>query len=345
MIKDKRPYHILVIEDNTGDFTLIEEYLEEQIESPVIYQASSFKKAQVFLSAPPTELDAILLDLSLPDKNGENLINEIITLSGNIPIVVLTGFSDISFGVKSISLGVSDYLLKDDLTPVLLYKNIIYNIERKKISLELEASEKRYSDLFHLNPLPMWVYSVEDLRFLDVNEAACLHYGFNKDEFLAMTIRDIRPEEDLHLLEAALEEARLQVPLVQPSSSGVFRHLKKNKEIIYVEIRGSNLIYNEKNARLILANDITDRRNYIETIKAQNIQLKEIAWMQSHVLRAPLAKMLSVVDLLKDFEHSDKEKDELIAHLHDFALEMDKIVKDISQKTNFLEKNVPESDS
>jgi PAS domain S-box-containing protein len=344
-MKDQKAYQILVIEDNAGDFTLIEEYLEEQIESPVIHHVTTFKKAKALLSDTAADFDVILLDLSLPDKNGESLISEIMVLGGDTPVIVLTGFSDISFGIRSLALGVSDYLLKDDLTPVLLYKNIIYNIERKKINLELEASEKRYSELFHLSPLPMWVYDISDLRFLDVNEAACLHYGFSKDEFMAMTIRDIRPEEDIPLLEASLEQARLQVPLRQPSSSGFFRHRKKNKEVIYVEIKGSNLIYNEKKARLILANDVTDRRNYIETIKAQNTQLREIAWMQSHVLRAPLAKMLSVVDLLKGFEHSDKDKDELIAHLHNFAHEMDKIVKDISQKTNFLEKNDTESDS
>ena len=66
-------------------------------------------------------------------------------------------------------------------------------IETARLVRSLERSEERYRLLFEANPLPMWVYDAETLRFLAVNEAAVRHYGYTRSEFLAMTITDIRP--------------------------------------------------------------------------------------------------------------------------------------------------------
>jgi len=79
----------------------------------------------------------------LPDKTGSELIKNIVNESNNIPVIVLTGYDDFTFGVKSISLGISDYILKDELTSLTLYKTIIYSLERRKIVSSLEESEKR----------------------------------------------------------------------------------------------------------------------------------------------------------------------------------------------------------
>ena len=197
MEKDRNSYRILVIEDNPGDFTLIEDFLEEQIYLPTIIQARNFREGKALLSEANLSINVILLDLSLPDKSGEELIVEMLPISCGIPIVVLTGYPDVAFSVKSLSLGISDYLLKDDLSAAALYKSILYSIERKKKSVELEESERRYSDLFQLSPQPMWVYDVESLQFVNVNNSAIKHYGYSYEEFLSMTITDIRPAEDV----------------------------------------------------------------------------------------------------------------------------------------------------
>jgi len=140
---DKSYFSILVIEDNPGDFELIEEFLREQIEVPVITHAQNYKAAKACLSGDKVSFNVILLDLSLPDKTGSDLIANIVHESNNVPVIVLTGYDDFTFGVKSISLGVSDYVLKDELTSLTLYKTIIYSLERRKIVSTLEESEKR----------------------------------------------------------------------------------------------------------------------------------------------------------------------------------------------------------
>ena len=70
----------------------------------------------------------------------------------------------------------------------------------------LKDSERRYRTLFESNPHPMWVYDVESLKFLTVNDAAVAHYGYSREEFLAMTIMDIRPVEDIGPVTAAIQQ-------------------------------------------------------------------------------------------------------------------------------------------
>jgi signal transduction histidine kinase len=140
---NKGEQSILVIEDNPGDFALIEEFLFEEITAPAISHARNYSEAKEILLNKEITFDIILLDLSLPDKTGLPLIQEIAGLGLNIPVIVLTGYADLNFGVKSLSLGVSDYILKDELTALSLYKSIVYSTERKRIVLALELSEMR----------------------------------------------------------------------------------------------------------------------------------------------------------------------------------------------------------
>ncbi|AFK05402.1 putative PAS/PAC sensor protein [Emticicia oligotrophica DSM 17448] len=326
-----RKLTVLVIEDNMGDFILINEYLEEQITELTIKHAKNFSTAKQILEDKNNNFDIVLLDLSLPDKKGEELISEILLISSGIPVIVLTGYSDIEFGIKSMALGVSDYLLKDDITSVSLYKHIIYTIERKRKELELEESEKRYSDLFHLSPQPMWVYDSESLQFQDVNAAAIEHYGYSKSEFLAMTTSDILHKE--------CEQYNLCIS--QELIEGSCRHKKKNGEIIQVELKRRNITFKGKESQIVVINDVTKIRDYIHTIEIQNSKLQEIAWMQSHVVRAPLARMMGIVNSIKDESLSELERQEFFTYFLDSAHELDKIIRDISEKTNEV-KIIPE---
>ena len=133
MIVSKRnTFRILVVEDNPGDYALVEDYLTEKISVAEIVRAQSFDEACVLLSNPAGIYDVIILDLSLPDKSGRELVTEMLNVSLDCPMIILTGFADIQFSIESIGLGVSDYLLKDDLNPTVLYKSIVYCMERRR---------------------------------------------------------------------------------------------------------------------------------------------------------------------------------------------------------------------
>ena len=130
-------------------------------------------------------------------------------------------------------------------------------------------SERRYRMLFDSNPHPMWVYDVQTLRFLAVNEAAIQAYGYSQAEFLSMTIRDIRPVEDLPKLEA--EVARTESGLYRSSE---WRHRRKDGTILDVEISRHDLPLEHGHSRLVLALDITDRKRAEAELLASERRLR-----------------------------------------------------------------------
>ena len=143
--------------------------------------------------------------------------------------------------------------------------------ERKKAEQDINEarnllikSEKQYRNLFENNPMPMWVIAIDTFQFLDVNEAATLHYGYSREEFLSMTAVDIRPEEEKELYKNA-DHSKSAYPANY--NWGSWRHLKKDGTLIYVEIIVHDIIFDGKKARLILSNDITEKRKVEEKLK------------------------------------------------------------------------------
>jgi len=334
MSADKGIFHVLVVEDNPGDFALVKDFLSEKFEAPYLRQAETFAEAKKCLKSGNLHYDLVLLDLSLPDKTGEELIVEVIMLCGAIPVVVLTGYSDFSFGIRSLSLGAADYVLKDELTPMTLYKSIRYVLERKKSMYALAHSEKKYSELFHLSPLPMFVFATDNLAILNVNKSAIKHYGYTRNEFLSMTIKDIRPAGEIPSLEEDLIASRQHNKLSLP---GPYRHCKKNGEIMQVEIQGNSMFYKGIEAKVVLIINITERLNYIREIEAQNEKLREISWIQSHMVRAPLARLLGLVGLIRDMKDDTSELQHMMNCLEVSANELDQVVREITSRIEIPE--------
>ncbi len=272
MSLDHQKYSILVVEDNPGDLLLISDYLEESIFEPSIESALTYREACEKIENNHNQYDVVLLDLSLPEISGEELINGIISKTKNIPVIVLTGYTDIQFGIKSLTLGVSDYLLKDEIGSQSLYKSIVYNIERKKISTALIESEERYSSLFHLSPQPMWVIDPENYQYVQVNKAAIDKYGYTESDFLTMTVFDIRFKDDKLRTINAIENAKNGSA---KSFAGKFKHIKKNKEIIDVEIYNSLITLGEKELLLVIGIDITEKLEFDNKMTRAIIQAQE----------------------------------------------------------------------
>ena len=143
--------------------------------------------------------------------------------------------------------------------------------ERKRVEDAIHESEERYRFMFSNNPQPMWIFDIETLAFLEVNQAAASHYGYSREEFLHMTIRDVRPPEDIPDLIKNIELSR-----ILPTRTGRWRHVKKNGELIFVEIKSQRVNYNGRESRLILINDITDQVKATEVIKESELKYREL---------------------------------------------------------------------
>ncbi len=301
-MKESKKLQILVIEDNMGDFLLIKDYLEEQMLMPEVIHAKKYNEAIPLLSNHDISFDVILLDLTLPDKTGEELIREVIAFRPDVPVIILTGYADLDFSVRSLSLKVSDYLLKDDINSTSLYKSIMYNIERKKTNLQLEESEKRYSNLFQLSPQPMWIMDIQNFQFVQVNHAALAHYGYHEDEFLRLTIKDLineelSPEELMQKLNWVINSNKIY--------KGRFQHLKKSGEQIEVDIYSTLITINDRQYESAIAIDVTEKirmehRITKAIIKTQEDERFEIGTELHDNVCQILASSLLSLDMLKD---------------------------------------------
>ncbi len=118
----------------------------------------------------------------------------------------------------------------------------------------LDEAERRYDELFNNTLMPMWIYDPETLRFLQVNDTACTRYGYTREEYAHMTLRDIRPAEDIGLMEHAVAAVVEKKQTVLPA---YYRHRKRDGTIMYVKIESSAVVFDGKPARLALATDIT----------------------------------------------------------------------------------------
>src|SRR5215217_690658 len=124
-----------------------------------------------------------------------------------------------------------------------------------RIEEALRKSEAQYRLLFESNPQAMWVYDLTTLRFLAVNDAAVRHYGYSRAEFLDMTIMDIRPAEDVPLLEKYLSADPPEL-----DHAGEWKHKKKDGTIINVAITANRLTFGGRPAEFVLVHDITERK-------------------------------------------------------------------------------------
>ena len=122
----------------------------------------------------------------------------------------------------------------------------------------------------------MWVYDLETLAFLAVNQSAVRHYGYSREDFLAMTIKDIRPSEDIPALYNSVARSSEGV-----DAAGIWRHLKQDGTIIEVEITSHFLVFDNRRSELILAHDITERHRLEAALLASEEQLRQSQKMEA----------------------------------------------------------------
>lgn len=221
-------------------------------------------------------------------------------------VSVVIGSSEKPFGVLGAHTARQRRFSRDDAQFMQSVANVLADaIQRAEAEEALRESEARYRDLFENNPNPMWIYDVETLRIVSVNEMAVHHYGYSREEFLSMTIADIRPEEDLPRLFANIG-ARADV--IQRSKG--WRHRKKNGDLIDVEIVSHSLPeINGKKQRLVVVIDVTERRQTEEQIERRVVELEAlyqsgIAFSQTLDPREIGEKVIEVMVGRLDWHHA-----------------------------------------
>lgn len=330
MSKESLPNQILIVGDTIQEMKQISELIHQRILSPAISMVNSEKAETQIITL---KFDILILIAKSLNSNLESLI----TVSNNkkvIPVILISDDTSLDYfqnkNATHTKNQIIDYLPKDELNSLLLFKSILHVMELNKQHIKYKTLQKSYRDLFRMNPLPMWIYDLELLQFFQVNEAAISKYGYSRAEYMRMTLKDIRPPEDVIKLEKAVDFVKKHKKLF---SDRIYRHQKKDGSIIYVELV-SNFIHVDKvKYGLVMANDITESLNYIQAIETQNSTLQEITFNYSHIIRAPLANMMGILNLIKEMDLNSAESTELLEHLFTSCNQLDEKIAEVVEKS------------
>lgn len=187
---------------------------------------------------------------------------------------------------------------------------------------KLDTSERYYRNIFDSNPVPMYIFELKTGNFLKVNDAAVRKYGYTKDEFLKMNINRIRPRSEIGKLMDLYSSIKTR------EYSGELMHVNKAGDTFPVEIDTNVVVLDDGvEARLVLATDVSERVNYVRMIEKQNQDFKDIAWVQSHKVRAPLTNIMSLTEMMLQHPHGDQI--ELLFMLKDSTAKLNETIESI----------------
>ncbi|KKQ80759.1 MAG: Two-component sensor kinase [Candidatus Daviesbacteria bacterium GW2011_GWA1_38_7] len=195
----------------------------------------------------------------------------------------------------------------------------------QEITKALSKSERQYRLLFEQNPQPMFVIEKNSLSFLAVNQAAARFYGYSKEEFLRMSLREIRPPEDVPKLLQYYAKMKISSGSgVQPA--GTWRHLKKDGGLVYVETAWGPIHFEGEQAVLIAISDVTSRHELEE-------RKNEFISIASHELKTPLTTIKGYVQILENYS-KDFSDQRVIGYINRVNQQVDRLNNLVSDLLN-----------
>ena len=270
-------------------------------------------------------IDAVLLDLGLPDSQGLDTFERLYSTAHQVPIVILTGFNDNALGLEAVRRGAQDYLIKGKLDGALLLKSITYAVERKK----LDEAVKRQADLIDLSPdaiitkrpdntVTFWSLGAEKL------------YGYTQDEAIGQKINVLVNTKSVQ----PVESIEFQLRNEGKWSGEVIHKTKNGRELAIQSYWIAKFDENKEITEIFESNvDITERKN-AERLAA----IGATAGMVGHDIRNPLQTITGELYLaecvLKDLPNDDFKKN-MNESLNTIAEQMNYINKIVSDLQDY----------
>ena len=144
--------------------------------------------------------------------------------------------------------------------------------ERQNFEEALRISEEKYRILFEASPSPKWIYDLDSFHIQDVNLAAVNHYGYSREEFLGMSLQDLRPPHEVSNLKKVQAATTEREGLV---IFGLFTHLTKDGTTIQVEVSGNKVAFHGKPCMLVEINDVTQREIALQILSDREAKLRQ----------------------------------------------------------------------
>jgi len=255
----------LLLEDTPVDAELSLRQLERdglRVDPDIVSSAEEFK-----MRMGSNTYDIVLGDYMLPGWTGMEAVRWLRAEGYDLPFILVSGTLGDEVAVECIKLGATDFVSKDrvERLPIVVrraLKEAVLVRQRNRIEQELRESEKQYRVLFEINPHPMWVFETQSLDIVEANDAAVLHYGYSRSEFLTMTILDLQPAEDIP---GVRRPDRMRAP--GRFEGEQLKHRKRDGTLIDVEITTHGLSFYGRSAILAQARDVTENLRNEEKLR------------------------------------------------------------------------------
>jgi two-component system cell cycle sensor histidine kinase/response regulator CckA len=283
---------LLHLEDNPIDSELVELALRE---ADMDWDVVRVESRDAFVAAlEQGGFSMVVSDYSLPSFNGLEALRETRMRKPDVAFLFFTGTLGEERAVEALKAGATDFVAKERrerLAPAL--QRAVKEAEERSAR---KQAEEQYRRLFDSNPHPMWVFDPETLAFLAVNDATIRQYGYSRSELLGMTIKDIRPPEEVPAL---MEE--LKAP-AWPKSDWlrVWKHRRKDGAIIDVETGANGITFQGRPAVLVLAHDVTEKKKLeAQLLQSQKMEaIGQLAGGVAHDFNNLLGVITGYTDLL-----------------------------------------------
>jgi PAS domain S-box-containing protein len=322
---------ILIVEDNEGDALLIQEYIKEVFTNVQLSHAWNLAEAENCLNN--NQYNLIFLDVSLPDSSGKDSIIRVVELANTTPVIVLTGYSDLSFAVESMQLGVQDYLNKENITAISLQKSINYSIERNRIRQQLIDSDKRFQSIVE-NSIDGFALISAEGQIQELSPYGNSIIGYDPLENAGLFQMDFLHPDDRKMVLAIFFEVLSKPGSIKLSE---FRYKRLDGGYRWMESTFYNLLENSAVKAIVLNyRDVTNRKKeeeerqlLIEQLTQTNDYLKQFGFIISHNLRAPLTNLLAISDLINPEKIPDEQTSALFKAVKISSVQLNDTLNDI----------------
>jgi PAS domain S-box-containing protein len=228
--------------------------------------------------------------------------------------------------------------------------SVVIFILVKNSNKRIKRSEEEYIDLFQNNPEAMWVYNSESLKFCTYNKATIERYGYSDLELQSLTVNDLYPNNQ--------ESFKDSKAIAELFNQGFVKHISKDGRVLFCEETVRNIMFKNAAACLVAAHDVTDlvyaKADLIEHekqlnkilasielrekhIEEQNQKLKEIAFLSSHTMRAPLTNILGLAEVLDKDDPLSEVNKRIIENIKTSAKQLDEVIIHLVQQTVHLD--------
>jgi two-component system response regulator len=330
---------ILILEDSREDLELVERELRKgglNFSSVVVKKKDEFTKA-----LHEFKPDVVLSDHSLPQFNSIEAMElwkqYQQEYNVSVPFILITGSVSEEFAVQSIKAGADDYVLKDRLKR--LPTSIRSALEKARTEKEKrdymravianEALMKEAEELAHFGSWQVDLLSGKH----QWSDEACRIFGYNPGEIdpnYEKFFKHVHPEDKAGL-KRAIEEAISHLP----SQECEYRIIDKENQVknLHSKIVVKRNLAGQAYQLLGFTLDITRQKEQTKSLEMQNLKLMEIAWVQSHEVRAPVARIMGLAQLLKDYPEEKLDLPDALNQILSSANELDEIIRRIVRKT------------